>query len=310
MVNKSANIIEEYKKSLHKLFEIEGISPISKYIETNGPVKRIHYIEAGKGEPLILIHGGGGNNSHWYNLIKPLQEKFRLFVIDRPGCGLTEAFNYRGVDMIKHPVEFIKSFMDAIGINKTSFLSNSMGGYFTVRFALEFPERINKIILIGAPAGLDNNTPFLMRLFGIKGLNSFFTSIIVKPSLNGIKTAFKQIITPNADRLPEELFECCYLGGLLPGAEQSWKTLLERVITLKGKGFNKQFDITEVVTRIQNPILFVWGDKDKFAPPSVGETAVHQMKNATIKIIENAGHQLWWDDPLMCSELIIDFLNN
>ena len=156
----SSNIIKEYKSSLARLFALEGLSPFSNYVVTNGPVRRIHYIEAGKGEPLILIHGGGGNNSHWYNLVKSLQNRFHLFLVDRPGCGLTGPFCYQDVDMIWHPVDFIKSFLDAMGLEKISFLSNSMGGYFTVRFALEFPERINRIVLAGAPAGMGNKTPF------------------------------------------------------------------------------------------------------------------------------------------------------
>jgi len=304
------NIIEKYKKALERLFEIEGISPKSKYIETDSPFRKVHYFEEGNGEPLIIVHGGGGNNSHWYNLIKPLSEKFKLFVVDRPGCGLTDAFNYRGVDMIQHPVDFIKSFMAEMQIDKASFLSNSMGGYFTIRFALEYPEKINRIVLAGAPAGLDNITPFFMRLLGVRILNSFIMTVLSKPSLDGTKNAIKQIITPNVDKLPKELFECCYLGGLLPGIDLSWRTLLERVFTLRGNGFNKNLDITEEVKNVQNPTLFLWGDKDIFALPSVGKTTANEMRNATIRIIQNSGHQPWWDAPQKCSDLIIDFLDN
>jgi len=309
-VDEKINIIEKYKISLERLFEFECISPKSKYIETNGPFGKVHYFEEGKGDSLIMVHGGGGNNSHWYNLIKPLSERFRLFVLDRPGCGLTDAFNYRGVDMIQHPVDFIKSFMDKMKMDKASFLSNSMGGYFTIRFALKYPERINRIVLAGAPAGLDNITPFFMRLLGVRILNSFIMTVLAKPSLNGTKNAIKQIITPNVDKLPEELFECCYLGRLLPGIDLSWRTLLERVFTIQGKGFNKKFDISEDIKGVQNSTLFIWGDKDVFAPPSVGETAVNQMQNAVIKIIQDAGHQPWWDAPKKCSDFIINFLDN
>jgi len=309
-VDKKNNIVEKYKKSLEKLFELEGISPKSKYIETDSPFRKIHYFEEGNGDSLIMMHGGGGNNSHWYNLIKPLSDKFKLFVLDRPGCGLTDAFNYRGIDMIQHPIDFIKFFMDEMKIDKASFLSNSMGGYFTIRFALKYPDRINRIVLAGAPAGLDNITPFFMRLLGVRILNSFIMNVLAKPSLSGTKNAIKQIITPNVDKLPEELFECCHFGGLLPGLDLSWRTLLERVFTVRGNGFNKKFDISEDIKSVQNSTLFIWGAKDIFAPPSVGETVVNQMQSAEIKIIQDAGHQPWWDAPVECSDLIIEFLNS
>jgi pimeloyl-ACP methyl ester carboxylesterase len=308
-MDKKNNIVDEYKKSLNKLLALEGISPNSKYIETEGPFRKIHYLEQGTGNPLIMIHGGGGNNSHWYNLIRPLSEKYKLFVLDRPGCGLTSTFNYRGIDMIQHPVDFIKTFMDKMKIDRASFLSNSMGGYFTVRFALKYTERINRIVLAGAPAGLKNVTPFFMRLLGVRILNSFIMKVLAKPSIEGTKNAFRQIITPNVDKLPDELFECCYLGGLLPGIDFSWRTLLETVFAIHGNGFNKKYDITNDIKRIHNPTLFIWGEEDVFAPPAVGEMTVNKMQSAEIKVIQNAGHQPWWDDPEKCLDLIIDFIN-
>jgi pimeloyl-ACP methyl ester carboxylesterase len=307
--DKSASITEKYKASLYKLCNVEGISPVSRFVQTDGPVKTVHFFEAGSGKPLIMIHGGGGNNAHWYNLVKPLSGRFRLYLIDRPGCGLTDFFNYRGIDMIRHPAEFIQSFMDAAGIDEASFLGNSMGGYFTVRFALAFSERIKKIIFIGAPAGLDNRTPLPIRLLGIRGLNSILTAIMPKQSLEGTKSAFRQMISPNVDKLPHELFKCCYLGSLLPGNDLSWRTLLESVTTMRGNGFKNKLDVTEAIKGIKNPILFLWGDKDGFAPISVGERTVSQMENATIRIIQNAGHQPWWDEPQICSKFIIEFLD-
>ena len=55
--------IEKYKSTRQKLFDAPGVQPESKFVSTNGPVKNIHYLEAGSGKPLIFIHGGGSHSS-------------------------------------------------------------------------------------------------------------------------------------------------------------------------------------------------------------------------------------------------------
>ena len=62
-----------------------------KFIEINGRVKKIHYLELGQGDPLILVHGGLSHSSEWINILKPLSAHFNLFVVDRPGHGLSDA---------------------------------------------------------------------------------------------------------------------------------------------------------------------------------------------------------------------------
>ena len=121
------------------IFDFYGIQPASKFVNTNGPVKKVHYLEAGKGKPVIMIHGGGSHASEWISIMKPLAEKYHLYVVDRPGHGLTDQFNYRGVDFRKSAVDFVRSFMDAIGLETATLIGHSMGGYFSISFATEFP---------------------------------------------------------------------------------------------------------------------------------------------------------------------------
>ena len=93
--------VGNYIRTSEKLFANAGIQPQSKFIETDGPVKNVHYYELGSGKPLILIHGGGGHAAQWYPVIKALSDTFHLYILDRPGCGLTDYFDYSGVDLIK-----------------------------------------------------------------------------------------------------------------------------------------------------------------------------------------------------------------
>ncbi|MDZ7845994.1 MAG: alpha/beta hydrolase [Owenweeksia sp.] len=149
------NVINEYKQRRNKLLEDRGIQFQSKYVATNGPVENVHYLELGSGFPMIMVHGGGSHSGEWIDILKPLAKNFHLFVVDRPGCGLTDKIDYNGKDVRESAVDFIHSFVNAIGREKVLLPGHSMGGYFSICFALKHPERVKKLLLIGAPGGMN-----------------------------------------------------------------------------------------------------------------------------------------------------------
>ena len=209
-------IIEKYKNTRQKLFDAEGIQPESKIVATNGPVKNVHYLKAGMGKPLIMIHGGGSHSSEWVNIIKPLSEHFTLYVVDRPGCGLTDIINYRGIDYKESAIDFVSSFMDAVGLEQASFVGQSMGGYFSICFAMQYPERVEKLLLIGAPAGMNYYIPLPLRLLGTKGLNSIIKNTIAKPSVKNAAALYKKILVANVIKLSDDFFKHVYYHQMLP----------------------------------------------------------------------------------------------
>lgn len=103
--------VKKFKSSRLKLFDAEGIQPQSKFVATKGPIENIHYLKSGSGEPLILVHGGGDHSSEWFNIIKPLSKHFQLYIVDRPGCGLSDTFDYSDVNLQENSVEFIHLWM-------------------------------------------------------------------------------------------------------------------------------------------------------------------------------------------------------
>src|SRR5680860_99694 len=102
------DIIAKYRETRTLLFKNAEIEPQSKFTITEGPVKKVHYLELGNGKPLVIIHGGGSHASEWINILKPLDEHFHLYVVDRPGHGLTDSFNYRGISFRESAVDFIR----------------------------------------------------------------------------------------------------------------------------------------------------------------------------------------------------------
>mgnify|MGYP006301674119 CR=1 FL=1 len=112
--------MDQFIRTRQQLFEDADIFPESRMLRMNGPVE----------------NGGGSHSAEFISILKPLAERYTLYVVDRPGSGQTDFFNYRGVDVPDHGVKFIRSFMHATGLEKASFLSQSMGAYFNFWFAL------------------------------------------------------------------------------------------------------------------------------------------------------------------------------
>ena len=300
--------VDNYKKSRRKLFEKFGINPQTNEIATVRPVKKVHYLELGAGRPLIIIHGGGSNSSEWLNILKPLAEHFKLYVVDRPGCGLSGSIDYRGVAFRESAVDFVQSFMDALGLKKAAFLGQSMGGYFSICFAMKYPERVEKLVMVGAPAGMNFWIPFLLRLLGVKGLNRFLFKTVAKPSPKNALFIHKQLLVADVKNLSDAYIEHCYHGQLLPGYKTGFLTMLENVLT--ARGWRKGLYIGDQLHELKVPVRFIWGDKDAFESFQTGRDKAMAIPDHVFVVVKDAGHSPWLDQPEKCSSKIISMLEN
>ncbi len=301
------DVTAQYLESRNRLFQQAGVSPQSKFVSTDGPVEKVHYLEYGAGRPLIIIHGGLSHSSEWINIMKPLGEHFHLYVVDRPGHGLSDPINYRGLDYRQNAVDFIRSFMDAISVDSAYLMGNSMGGFFSICFALEYTQKVQKLLLIGAPAGMNLWIPLMLRLLGLRGINWLLMKTVAKPSTSGVRDIHKQILVADVDQVSDDYVNNCYHNMLLPGSETAAKTLLESVLTMKG--WRKELYLSPQLKKLTMPVYFIWGDEDAFEKPYTGRQKAKEIALHRFEEIPNAGHCPWFDQPERCTELIIEMLD-
>src|SRR5215204_1401056 len=107
--------------------------------------QKIHYVEAGSGPNVILLHGLGGSTQVWQFNIGPLAEKFHVFVPDQIGFGKSDKplVNYR----IGTYVDFLDQFCKQLKIERATLVGNSMGGWIAAAFTAAFPDRVDKLVL-------------------------------------------------------------------------------------------------------------------------------------------------------------------
>ena len=143
--------------SLCSLLEFVGLGYQGQYTNINGI--NIHYLEYGKGEPLLLLHGGGAGSGIFFNQIRFFSRFYRVIVPDHPCFGLSDRTPYNKPlnDSLRN---YIISFMDNLGLEKTNVVGLSMGGQGLIACLLKFPERFLKVILMDS-AGLGKEFPLV-----------------------------------------------------------------------------------------------------------------------------------------------------
>lgn len=111
----------------------------------------IHYKCLGKGASVILVHGGANDWHEWQKNIAFIARSFRVYAPDLPGFGLSQSPSTPV--SLSWAVSFLRDFMDTLGITAAHLIGHSLGGMVALAFALDFPERVNKLVLTDS-AGL------------------------------------------------------------------------------------------------------------------------------------------------------------
>jgi pimeloyl-ACP methyl ester carboxylesterase len=188
-----------------------------------------------------------------------------------------------------------------------------MGGYFALVYALAHPERLSKLVLVGEPAGSSPDIPLPNRLIGTRIINSALFASVLKPSPSTMRDSLVRLLVADVRRVPPEDIRCLALASMIPGATESWITLMEDIFKPAGSGlFSPASTLTYALRpdlgRLEPPTLMLWGDKDTFGPPTVGEEMAGLMPNGRCEVISDAGHLVWLDQPNICAERIASFI--
>src|SRR4030042_265658 len=123
-------------------------------VEKPGLIRRVdgvdlHYVDAGNGPPLLLLHGLGGSTFGFRRLIPILSPRFRLLALDLKGFGYSER-PLDGDYSLTAQARLAKDFLDALNIERAAVLGHSLGGAIAMRLAVDFPERVERLILVSS----------------------------------------------------------------------------------------------------------------------------------------------------------------
>src|SRR5438128_6412615 len=121
-------------------------APVDKVASVYGA--KVHYVDAGTGSPVILLHGLADDVGVWESAIAPLAAKYRVVALDQIGFGRSDKplLNYR----VSTFVDFLDGFLNELKIKRASLVGNSLGGWVAADFALKHPDQIERLVLSDA----------------------------------------------------------------------------------------------------------------------------------------------------------------
>jgi pimeloyl-ACP methyl ester carboxylesterase len=272
-----------YEEWLALRLRLAGVH--SRYVQA-GPY-RLHYLEAGSGPPVLLVHGLASNATQdWGRLVGPLGRRVHVLAPDLPGFGDSErppAADYS----IPMQVEAVRSFMAAVGLRRARVAGLSMGGWIACRLAGSHPEMVERLVAVDAagmrPTGPDIPAEVLLprdvdgvrRLvaavrYRVPALPSFVARDIVAHRLREEWIVRRALLWMAADR--------DWLNGTLDGADM--------------------------------PVLVVWGRQDALIPVAYAAPLAAEFRHAELKVLDGCGHVPIADCPETFDRTVLPFLTS
>ena len=187
-----------------------------QYVNVGGISTRFWTVGS-KGTVIILLHGVIGSMDWWLPNMPALAENHRVYALDMPGFGLTDKIP---MSSLSHYAQFIDDFMKTQNIDRATLIGHSMGGGIALQFAIQYPDKLGRMVLIDS-LGLGRKAHLFFKLLSIPVIGE----LLSRPSRSGTKKNLSAGLY-NQSLLTDELVETVYRFAVLPGAQKSLLSML------------------------------------------------------------------------------------
>ncbi len=235
-----------------------------------------HYHDVGAGDPVLLLHGSGPGVSAWANWqhnIPALAEHYRVIAPDIVGFGDTQRpddIHYSLDTWIGH----VWAFLDALGIEQTSLVGNSLGGRIGLGMASQHPGRLDRMVLMGAPGVGMTLTQ------GLRALREY------QPSEQNMRELLLSCFAVDAAIITDDLVRTRYEASVAPGAFEAYQDMF-----FSPRHAGSELGITEEEVRaIATRTLLLHGREDRVVPVEVAWNMVRLLPDADLAVFARCGH--------------------
>lgn len=242
---------------------------------------RVEIIEAGKGAPLVFLHGVGGI-SGWEGVLPRLAERYHVYAPLLPGFGQSNGLEYLEdqFDLFMHGFDVI----DALGLERPYVVGESLGGWMAAEMAALRPKEIGRLGL-AAPIGLWRDEAPVVDLFGmmVHELVPFLFHNMECAAARQMM-ALTQLFSDKDDRTQEQI-------ETLIAMSRGFGTAAKFLFPIPETGLERR------LWRITAPTLVVWGEQDRFVSPSYADIFREKIRNAEVVTIPETGHAISLESP-------------
>jgi pimeloyl-ACP methyl ester carboxylesterase len=269
-------------------------------VEIDGtPMNYVDVGSPGLHEPVVLVHGLGGQWQNWLENIPRLAQERRVLALDLPGFGLTPE-PADGEISISGYGRCVDSFCEHLGLGRVAVVGNSMGGFVSAEVAIQFPERVSRLALVSA-AGISSADALQAPILTIGRL----ASAIATNTAARYRMLASRPITRHASlalvarhpRLlkPDLAYEGFFKGAGKPGFDDALRACLD-------------YDFRDRLPDVRVPTLIVWGEKDSIIPVKDAQEFERLIPDSRKVVLKDTGHVAMAERPSAFNDLMMEFL--
>ncbi|CAN5562036.1 alpha/beta fold hydrolase [soil metagenome] len=245
----------------------------------------LHYHEAGEGQPLILLHGAGPGVSAWSNFsgnFASYAKNFRTILVDMPGFGRSGHPDEYDKSYLQYAADAVIELMDELGIEKAHLLGNSLGASVAVRFVLAYPERTNRLVLMGPGSALSIGLFAPRPSEGIRRLMEFATAKEKTPEKI---EAFLRSMVFDQTLITPELIADRFAAAIDPATAGGLKAM-----QVANQKFPVEGELWREAGEIKHDVLITWGREDRVQPLDGAFVGFRLLENARLHVFPKCGH--------------------
>jgi pimeloyl-ACP methyl ester carboxylesterase len=259
----------------------------------------MHYLHAGAGQPMLLIHGLVGSSANWRNSIGPLSQTASVYAIDQLGMGKSQRI--AGLDTgLEATADRLVAAMDALGLRAADIVAHSHGGAVALMFAARHPERVRRLVLFAPANPWSHPADRLVRIFRRRP-GRLFAGILPYLPARLQQTGLDRVYGDPA-RVPAGSLRG-YVDDLrVPGT-------MRHILDIVRDWFAEMAKLQAALPRVAGvPTLLVWGDRDHVVDPASATQLRCVLPQSELHVVSGGGHILFEEFPHAMNRLMLEWL--
>ena len=273
------------------------LSITSKKSEISG--FNVHFMEAGKGPPILFLHGLGGSWRDWSANLPAFAAKYRVMAMDFPGFGESDKPEVRY--SIEWLTDVVERFLQQQECDRLNLVGHSMGGLVALNLASRPKSRVKKLVITDA-VGISDKSEFLAYAMSKKIMGADTEWEFVESFLKDqFRSMADDLIEKQKPQTARDLFESLKVPII-------GKPLLHMTPEVQMIASIFDFDIRPKLASIQQPTLILWGAKDSIASPQDASFLQTKIHASTLIIFPDSGHSPMMERPSLFNQELGKFL--
>jgi pimeloyl-ACP methyl ester carboxylesterase len=260
---------------------------------------RVHYLHAGSGRPMLLIHGLVGSSAGWRNNIAALAQQASIYAIDLVNMGKSQ--RVRGLDAgLRATANRVVAVMDALHLDTADIVAHSHGGAVALMLAALHPRRVHSLILFAPANPYCRSSDLIARIYStpwggfLAWLLPYLPAPIQRIALGQIYGGRQRVVDSSLQEIVD--------GLRSPGT-------MRHVLCTIRCWFAERAKLKMALRRVKRiPTLLVWGDRDCTVSPSSAVQLKRKLRGSQLIVLQGAGHSVFEEAPEESNRIMLEWL--